>query len=138
MKVLLFFACLMSASFGFAQDDRFPDEDTHFPGGNLEMKRFIQENTQYPEASVQNWDQGQVYVTFIVEESGRITNIDVMRGGLTPELNREAMRLVASMPKWVPAKLEGVAVRSQCRLPITFTLGGKPPRRIRRQQRKNR
>jgi protein TonB len=47
-----------------------------------------------------------------------------MRGGLTPELNREAKRLVREMPKWSPGEVKGKPVRARCRLPITFTLAG--------------
>ena len=86
------------------------------------MKKWIQENVQYPEISRELGDQGRVYVTFVVEPDGKITGIDVMRGGVTDELNREAKRLVRNMPKWKPGEVKGTSVRARCRLPITFTL----------------
>jgi protein TonB len=100
----------------------FPDVEAAFPGGAAAMKRWIQENVQYPEISRELGDQGRVYVTFVVEPNGAITDIKVMRGGVTPELNREAKRLVRNMPKWEQGEVKGQAVRARCRLPITFTL----------------
>jgi protein TonB len=100
----------------------FPDVEAAFPGGAAAMKRWIQENVQYPEISRELGDQGRVYVTFVVEPDGSITGIDVMRGGVTPELNREAKRLVRNMPKWEPGSVKAKPVRARCRLPITFTL----------------
>lgn len=100
----------------------FPAVDATFPGGTLAMKKWIQENVQYPEISRELGDQGRVYVTFVIEQDGSITGIDIMRGGVTDELNREAKRLIRNMPKWVPGEDKGLPVRSRCRLPITFTL----------------
>lgn len=100
----------------------FPEVDAAFPGGAAAMKKWIQENVQYPEISRELGDQGRVYVTFVVEPDGSITGVDVMRGGITEELNREAKRLVRSMPKWEAGEVKGDKVRARCRLPITFTL----------------
>ena len=100
----------------------FPDVEATFPGGAAAMKMWIQKNVQYPEISRELGDQGRVYVTFVVEPDGSITGIDVMRGGVTDELNREAKRLVRNMPKWDAGEVKGAKVRARCRLPITFTL----------------
>ena len=100
----------------------FPDVEAAFPGGAAAMKKWIQENVQYPEISRELGDQGRVYVTFVVEPDGSITGVDVMRGGVTPELNKEAKRLVRNMPKWEAGEVKGDKVRARCRLPITFTL----------------
>jgi protein TonB len=100
----------------------FPAVDATFPGGTLAMKKWIQENVNYPEISRELGDQGRVYVTFVIEQDGSITGIGIMRGGVTDELNREAKRLIRNMPKWIPGNDKGLAVRSRCRLPITFTL----------------
>lgn len=99
----------------------FPDVDASFPGGAAAMKKWIQENVQYPELSKELGDQGKVYVTFVVEPDGTITGIDVVRK-VTEELDREAKRLVRNMPKWDAGEVKGAKVRSRCRLPITFTL----------------
>lgn len=100
----------------------FPDVDASFPGGNHLLKTWIAENLQYPEISRELGDQGRVYVTFIVEIDGSITGVDVVEGGVTPELNREAKRLVRSMPTWEPSEANGQKVRARCRVPVTFIL----------------
>jgi TonB family protein len=136
MKLIVFFLVLMSASFGFSQSEGLPDEDARFPGGSKEMIRFIKENKKYPEVSRKTKKQRKVFVTFIVQENGELTNIDVMRGGLSVELNADAIGVISVMPNWTPARIEGVAVKSRCRLPITYNLGGREIRRIRRKQRR--
>lgn len=102
----------------------FPDVGVEYPGGMGAMQKFIQENVEYPEEAREKGYQGRVYVTFIVEPDGSVSNIDVLSGGVHKSLNKEAMRLVRSMPKWSPGELNGKPVRSRCRLPITFTLEG--------------
>ncbi len=99
----------------------FPDVEASFPGGAAAMKLWIQKNVVYPEISRELGDQGRVYVSFVVEQDGSITDIDIPRS-LTTELDREAKRLVREMPKWSPGSVKGENVRSRCRLPITFTL----------------
>ena len=99
----------------------FPDVEASFVGGAAAMKKWIQENVVYPEISRELGDQGRVYVSFVVEQDGTITGIDIPRS-LTTELDREAKRLVREMPKWTPGSVKGENVRSRCRLPITFTL----------------
>lgn len=99
----------------------FPDVEASFPGGPAAMKLWIQQNVQYPEISRELGDQGRVYVSFVVEQDGSISGIDIPRS-LTTELDREAKRLVREMPKWSAGSVKGENVRSRCRLPITFTL----------------
>ena len=99
----------------------FPDIESEFPGGAMAMRKFIQENVQYPEYSLKHNEQGRVYLSFVVEKDGSISGIDIPRS-LTPSLDQEAIRLVASMPKWIPGTVQGIPVRSRCRLPITFIL----------------
>ena len=66
-------------------------------------------------------DQGRVFLSFVVEPDGKITNIVVERG-VTRELDREAKRVVRKMPKWSAGEASGKKVRTRCRLPIVFTL----------------
>ena len=100
----------------------FPDVDAEFPGNAIAMKKFIQDNVVYPMDAREKNIQGRVYVTFIVERDGSITGVDIMRGGVSPSINREAKRLVSAMPNWTPGEFGGSKVRTRCRLPITFTL----------------
>ncbi len=98
----------------------FPDSEAKYPGGVHEMKTFIAENLKYPNPI--GCYQGRVYVTFLVEKDGCVTHAEVMRGGISKELNEEALRVVRAMPKWIPAKHNGKVVAARLRLPINFDL----------------
>lgn len=98
-----------------------PQVDAMFPGGAVEMQKWIASNVVYPEISISMEEQGRVYVTFVVERDGSISGIEVVKG-VSKDLDREAKRLVRSMPKWTPGENEGKKVRSRCNLPIVFTL----------------
>lgn len=100
----------------------FPEEQPSFPGGEEAMMTFIQRNIKYPEMSVHMGDQGRVYVQFVVETDGAITQVKTVRG-VTPELDKEAERVVKSMPKWTPGKQRGRPVRVRYTVPIYFRLG---------------
>lgn len=100
----------------------FPDQAAEFPGGSTALNKWINQNLRYPEISREQDDQGRIFVSFIVEIDGSISAVDVMRGGVTPELNNEAKRLVRTMPLWIPAEAHGKPVRSRNRLPFTFVI----------------
>lgn len=100
----------------------FIEEDAEFPGGPAAMQQWISKNVQYPQIAVEQGDQGKVYVSFVVEPDGSISNVQVERG-VTDELDKEAKRLVRAMPRWKAGKNNGKTVRARCRLPINFTLG---------------
>lgn len=99
----------------------FPDVEAGFPGGAAEMQRWINENIQYPQTAIEMGDQGRVYLKFVVEPDGSITNVEVERG-VSPDLDREAKRVVRKMPNWSPGEAGGRKVRTRCRLPIIFQL----------------
>ena len=101
----------------------FPDVDAWFPGGNHLLKAWIKTNLKYPEISWELGDQGVVYVNFIVELDGSISNAEVVQGGVTDELNREAIRIIESMPQWTSAQVKGKSIRTRCRVPVYFILG---------------
>jgi protein TonB len=98
------------------------EEEPAFPGGEEKMQDFIKKNVKYPDMSVQMGDQGKVYVRFVVEKDGSITNVSVARG-VTPELDKEAMRVVKMMPNWSPGKQRARPVRTNVVIPIVFKLG---------------
>jgi len=100
----------------------FPEEQPSFPGGEEAMMNFIRQKIKYPEMAVQMGDQGRVYVQFVVETDGSITQVKTVRG-VTPELDREAERVVKSMPNWTPGKQRGRPVRVRYTVPIYFRLG---------------
>ncbi|MCH2223996.1 MAG: energy transducer TonB [Crocinitomicaceae bacterium] len=99
----------------------FPDVEAGFPGGAAEMQRFISENVEYPQTAIEMNEQGRVYLSFVVEPDGKITNIEVKRG-VSGDLDREAKRVLRKMPKWTPGEAGGKKVRTRCSLPINFTL----------------
>ncbi len=99
----------------------FPDVEAGFPGGAAALQKWISANVQYPETSIEMEDQGKVFLSFVVEPNGTISQIVVERG-VTKELDREAKRVVRKMPKWSAGEAAGKKVRTRCRLPIVFTL----------------
>lgn len=92
-----------------------------FPGGNAELMDFISSNLQYPPSAAESEIQGRVLVGFTVEADSTITNVRVIRS-VDPSLDKEAIRLVRSMPKWVPATEYGKPVAASYSLPVTFRL----------------
>jgi protein TonB len=99
----------------------FPDVEATFPGGPAAMQQWIAKNVKYPQTSIELGEQGKVYVSFVVEPDGSISGIQVERG-VSDDLDREAKRLVRSMPNWTPGEAGGKKARTRCRLPINFTL----------------
>ena len=92
-----------------------------FPGGMEQLQSFINENLQYPPEAIDAGIEGRVFVNFVVEEDGSITNVKVMRG-LVYGCDEEAVRVVSSMPKWTPGKMLGKPVRVSYNLPVKFEL----------------
>lgn len=99
----------------------FPDVEAQFPGGTVELQKWIANNVVYPQTSIEMNEQGKVYLSFVVEEDGSITNVTIVKG-VSTDLDREAKRLVKSMPKWVPGEAAGEKARTRCQIPINFTL----------------
>jgi len=97
------------------------EEQPGYPGGEEARISFLQQNIKYPEEAKELGIQGKVFVTFVVEVDGSITDVRVLRG-IGGGCDEEAIRVVRSMPKWVPGKQRGVPVRVQFNLPIKFTL----------------
>lgn len=95
---------------------RFPGE----PGG---LMKFLSANLKYPEAAKAAKQQGLVIVNFVINEDGSISNAKIAKS-LSPELDAEALRVVNSMPKWVPGKNEGKAVKVNYTIPVRFSIPG--------------
>lgn len=104
-------------------DDPFTivEEDPSYSGGYEEMQKYLAENIKYPQIARETGIQGTVYLTFIVERNGSVTDVKILRavGGGCDE---EAIRVVENMPKWSPGKQRGKPVRVQFNMPIKFTL----------------
>ena len=92
-----------------------------FPGGDPALMGYLRDNIHYPTVAAENGVQGRVVVGFVVERDGSITDVNIIRS-VDPSLDREAMRVVKSMPRWTPGKQNGSAVRVKYQVPVTFRL----------------
>ncbi len=97
------------------------EEMPQFPGGMEALMKWFEKNLKYPTSARENGIQGRVYVQFIVDKDGSIVEPEVHRS-VDPELDKEALRLVSTMPKWQPGKQRGKTVRVRYTCPITFRL----------------
>jgi protein TonB len=92
-----------------------------FPGGPQALFEWLSKNIKYPAIAEENGVQGRVIVTFVVERDGSVTDVKVVKS-VDPSLDREATRVVKSMPNWIPGKQNGSAVRVKYTVPVTFRL----------------
>lgn len=92
-----------------------------FPGGDAALMSYLANNIHYPTVAAENGVQGRVVVGFVVERDGSITDVRILRG-VDPSLDREAMHVVKSMPRWTPGKQNGSAVRVKYQVPVAFRL----------------
>ncbi len=96
-----------------------------FPGGMAEMMKFLQQNIQYPANAAKNNVEGRVILQFVVEKDGQIGEVKVVRS-VDPELDAEALRVVKSMPNFIPGRQDGKPVAVWYTIPISFKLQSKP------------
>ncbi len=94
-----------------------------FPGGEAELMKYISKNLKYPPVAMENNIQGRVVVQFVVTKTGKIGEVKVVRGK-DPDLDKEAVRVVKSLPDFIPGKMNGQTVNVWYTLPITFKLQG--------------
>lgn len=94
-----------------------------FPGGDAELMKHIQKNLKYPPVAMENNIQGRVVVQFVVTKTGKVGEVKIARGK-DPDLDKEAMRVVKTLPDFIPGKMNGQAVAVWYTLPITFKLQG--------------
>lgn len=97
------------------------DTSAEFPGGQSAMNNYVKENFRYPQEAQDLGIQGKCYVSFIIEPDGSITDVRVIRG--VPdchECDKEAVRLIKGMPKWIPATHNGVPVQSKYTTFLSF------------------
>jgi protein TonB len=92
-----------------------------FPGGQGALLEYLASHVKYPVVAQENGVQGRVVVSFVVERDGSITDVRVVRS-VDPSLDREAQRVVSSMPRWTPGKQNGSAVRVKYNVPVSFRL----------------
>lgn len=97
------------------------DQEPEFPGGETAMLKFINKERNYPRDAYRNRVQGRVTCGFVVTPAGRITDVEVLRG-VSPSLDREAMRVISQMPLWRAGRLSNAAVPVYYILTIPFRL----------------
>ena len=99
----------------------YPEQMPEFPGGGHALDQFLVDNVRYPVKAQEEGLYGKVYISFVVEMDGSISNIEIRRGQ-HEILNNEAIRVVKMMPIWKPGSVRGKTVRTRYTLPIVFTL----------------
>lgn len=118
----------LSSSGGLPKPDTFASDSSvfvvvedmpKFPQGTA--KDWIVKNIKYPAQAMKKGLQGKVYIQFIIEKDGSLSNIKIVRG-IDPTLDNEAVRVIKSMPKWIPGKQRGLMVRVSYVLPVNFEL----------------
>lgn len=123
MKNILLFLFLSVSYVNFAQEETSDSSDVEagFPGGTQALQRFISDNVKYPQEAIDSCEKGRVYISYVVEKDGSLTNIVIARG-VSPLLDAEAIRVMKSMPKFIPGESNGKKVKTRCHLPITFVM----------------
>ena len=97
------------------------DQEASFVGGKDALKMWLVENINYPQEAIELGIEGKVYVSFVISKDGSVKNV-VIRKFADPLLDKEALRVVQSMPRWNPEIIGGKPVNSVFNLPISFKL----------------
>ena len=97
------------------------EEMPSFPGGEAKLMEYVAKNIKYPQIARETGIQGRVFVGFVVEPDGSISNVKLLRG-IGGGCDEEAMRVIKSLPKWKPGKQRGKAVRVSYQIPVFFKL----------------
>lgn len=95
--------------------------EPHFPGTEMDLLQFLMRNIRYPQEARERRQEGMVYVSFMVNEDGSISDIRIEQG-VCQSIDDEAMRIVSLMPKWVPRRENGVPKAMRFYLPVNFQL----------------
>jgi protein TonB len=105
------------------EPDPFPEVEAEFPGGMAALTTFIQKNLEYPQSGVETGAQGKCYLRFVVGQDGSISSVQILRGvhGCS-DCDKEAVRVLKSMPRWKPGRSHGRDIPSYFDLPINFSL----------------
>ena len=102
----------------FIEVDPMPE----FPGGQKALFDYLRFNTRYPKQAYRKGIEGRVVCQFVVKKNGKVSNVKVVRSSGDKSLDREAVRVIRSMPKWKPAKYQGKPVSTKYSCPVTFKL----------------
>ena len=97
------------------------EDKPEFPGGMAKLMQYLGKNTKFPQVAKENGVQGRVFIQFVINKVGKVTNVEVVRG-VDPYLDKEALRVVKAMPNWKPGKQKGKAVKVSYIVPINFKI----------------
>ncbi len=97
------------------------EDKPKFPGGDIGLQKWIVQHTKYPEIAKENGITGKVFVQFVIGKDGKVTDVKLLRG-VDPALDKEAIRVIKSLPAWTPGKQRGKPVKVSFQVPINFTL----------------
>ena len=92
-----------------------------FPGGESGLQEYISSNLKYPQIAQENGIQGRVFVGYVVNKDGSVSDVKILRG-VDPSLDKEALRIINSLPKWEPGKQNGIPVRVSKSSVVIFNL----------------
>ncbi len=99
-----------------------PETFPEYPGGMQAMMLYLAENIKYPTVAAENGIQGKATCSFIINKDGSISNVEIVRSAGDPSLDKEAVRVIKSMPKWKPGTIKGKPVRVKFAAPVKFSL----------------
>lgn len=130
-RFLLLLSAILLTNMAFCQEEKkvsvddevfvVVEEQAEFPGGLDSMYAYIVKNLKYPELAKEKGIEGRVFVSFIIEKDGSISNVKILRG-IGGGCEEAAVEMIKNMPKWKPGKQRGKPVRFQFTLPIKFEL----------------
>ena len=103
------------AEYAFEQLEVKPE----FPNGNEGLAKYLSDNIKYPKKALKNSITGKVFVQFVIDKTGKVTNVVAVRG-VEKSLDKEAVRVIKSMPKWKPGMKDGQPVKVKYTIPINF------------------
>jgi len=103
------------AEYAFEQLEVKPE----YPSGNEGLGKYLSENIKYPKKALKNGVSGKVFVQFVIDKTGKVTNVVAVRG-VEKSLDKEAVRVIKSMPKWKPGMKDGQPVKVKYTIPINF------------------
>lgn len=103
------------AEYAFEQLEVKPE----YPNGNEGLGKYLSENIKYPKKALKNGVSGKVFVQFVIDKTGKVTNVVAVRG-VEKSLDKEAVRVIKSMPKWKPGMKDGQPVKVKYTIPINF------------------
>jgi protein TonB len=101
--------------------ENYPDVEAEFPGGYDAWKKYLLSELRYPSLALELGEQGVVYIEFVIELDGSISNVRVVKG-VSLDIDREAKRVIKNSPKWVPGRTANNQVRTRLNIPIRFEI----------------